>query len=146
MPRLPSLLNATPELRQIAQHARLTATLQRHYAEIVPPSLRQASHVMRLQGSTLVLAADNGAVGAKLRQLGKELISSFLTRGCEVTGIQIRVQARTEQTPPPVRYRHLGETGRKTLADFSAGLAESPLKKSLQRLAAKRRDTDQSPS
>lgn len=137
MPRLPSLLNATPELRQIAQRARLIATLQRHYAEIVPPSLRQASHVMRLEGSTLVLAADNGAIAAKLRQLGSELISSFLTRGCEVTGIQIRVQAHIEASFERGQCRHLGEAGRKSLNAFSTQLEEGPLKSTLQRLAAK---------
>ncbi|GAB4121196.1 MAG: hypothetical protein Fur0040_01110 [Sideroxydans sp.] len=140
MPRLPSLLNASPELRQIVQRAQLATTLQRHYAEIAPPSLRQASHVMRLEGSTLVLAAYNSAVAAKLRQLTGELISSFLTRGCEVTGIQIRVQAQRGAAPAPsVQYRHLGKTGKKTLDDFSARLEEGPLKNTLQRLAAKAR-------
>lgn len=112
--------------------------LQRHYQQIAPPSLLRSSRVIQIHDQTLIVAADNGAVAAKLRQISSELISSFRTRGCEVTGIQIRVQVRINPkpiTPPP---RLLGNTGRKALEKLSADLTDGALKTALQRLAQRK--------
>lgn len=90
---------------------------------------------MQLDGQTLIIGADNGAVAAKLRQISNELISSFLTRGCEVTGIQIRVQVRIQPQVEPPRPRKVGENGNKALEEFAVELEDSPLKDALKRLA-----------
>ncbi len=90
---------------------------------------------MQLDGQTLILGADNGAVAAKLRQISNELISSFLTRGCEVTGIQIRVQVRVQPQIKPPRPRKVGQNGKKALQEFAVALKDSPLKEALTRLA-----------
>lgn len=90
---------------------------------------------MQLDGQTLIIGADNGAVAAKLRQISNELISSFLTRGCEVTGIQIRVQVRIQPQVEPPRLRKIGQNGKKALEEFAFELEDSPLKDALKRLA-----------
>jgi hypothetical protein len=84
---------------------------------------------------TLILGADNGAVAAKLRQISSELISSFLTMGCEVTGIQIRVQVLVQPQIKSPRPRKIGQNGKKALEGLAVELEDSPLKNALKRLA-----------
>jgi hypothetical protein len=133
--RLNAFLESNQDLRHLSQRAKQIATLQRHYQLIAPPSLLQASRVMQLHDQTLILSADNGAVAAKLRQISAELISSFRTRGCEVTGIQIKVQVRVRATPATPRPRMLSKKGQKELEDLALNLQDSPLKSALKRLA-----------
>jgi len=86
----------------------------------------------------VVIAATNGAVAAKLRQMIGELISLFQARGCEVTGIRVLVQVRD---PGPLRSparRQLGAAARKALDALEGELPDSPLKTALRRLSRKR--------
>ncbi len=133
--RLNAFLESNRDLRHLSQRTRQIATLQRHYQQIAPSSLLQASRVMQLHDQTLILSADNGAVAAKLRQLSTELISLFRTRGCEVTGIQIRVQVRVRPDPATPRPRTLGKNGQKELENLALNLQDSPLKTALKRFA-----------
>lgn len=87
-----------------------------------------------MRGETLFISADNGSVAAKLRLISSELISSFLTRGCKVTGIQVRVQVRAKSTPAVTPRRVLGETAKQQLTDLEQKLRDSPLKLAIQRL------------
>jgi hypothetical protein len=89
---------------------------------------------LRLDQQTVVIAANNGAVAAKLRQMTFELISLFQARGCEVTGIQIKVQV---SAPPPViasEPRILGKAAQDALRKLDDDLPDSPLKTALRRL------------
>jgi hypothetical protein len=128
-------LETNQDLRRFSQRTRQIAALQQHYQQIAPPSLLQASRVIQLHGQTLILSADNGAVAAKLRQISAELISSFRTRGCEVTGIQIRVQVRVRATSAAPTRRTLGKKGQEELERLAVSLKDSPLKTALKRLA-----------
>ncbi len=132
--RLNAFLETNQDLRRFSQRARQIATLQQHYQQIAPPSLLQASRVMQLNGQTLILSADNGAVASKLRQISSDLISSFRTRGCEVTGIQIRVQVRIPAASAASTPKTLGKKGQEELERLAANLKDSPLKKALKRL------------
>jgi len=89
---------------------------------------------LQLHQQTLFIAANNGAVAAKLRQMTTELISLFQARGCEVTGIQIKVQVTA--APPLIRSepRRLGKEARDALGELQENLADSPLKTALKRL------------
>lgn len=89
---------------------------------------------MQLDAQTLIIGADNGAVAAKLRQISNELISSFLTRGCEVTGIQIKVQVIAPARIVKLEPRKLGKSAREALNKLGSGLPDSPLKTALERL------------
>jgi hypothetical protein len=132
---LNAFLDSNQDLRRLSQQVNRLAALQRHYQQLAPASLSRSSHVMQLDGQTLIIGADNGAVAAKLRQISNELISSFLTRGCEVTGIQIRVQVRIQPQVEPPRPRKVGKNGKKALEEFAVELEDSPLKDALKRLA-----------
>jgi hypothetical protein len=109
---------------------------QLHYEKIAPPSLLRASHVLLIEHGILTLAADNGAVAAKLRQLIPELIRQLGLDGCEVTGIQVRVQVAL---PPAIHATHpstMSLEGKQKLAELASTLSDSPLKSALQRLAS----------
>ncbi|MEQ1740894.1 MAG: DciA family protein, partial [Candidatus Nitrotoga sp.] len=79
--QLSSYFNASQELRQLSHKVDQLLALQRHYEQIAPPSLVRASHVMQLNQQTLDIAADNGTVAAKLRQLAPEFTQLFQNRG-----------------------------------------------------------------
>lgn len=133
--RLNAFLASNQELRHLSSKARQLAALQQHYESIVPPTLQLGSRVLQLQQQTLILAASNGAVAAKLRQMTAELISLFQARGCEVTGIQIRVQVTNPPRSVPSEPRKLGKQARDALSELQENLADSPLKTALKRLA-----------
>ncbi len=133
--RLNAFLASTDELRQLSSKAKQVNALQQHYKLLAPPSLLQGSRILQLRQQVVVIAADNGAVAAKLRQMTDELISLFQARGCEVTGIQIKVQVTA---PPPVgspQPRILSKAAQDTLTKLEENLADSPLKTALRRLA-----------
>lgn len=132
--RLNTFLASDRELRQLSGKARQLALMQGHYQAIAPQTLYRSSKVLQFDNQNLVIAAFNGAVAAKLRQMTDELISLFQARGCEVTGIQIKVQVAA---PPPV-YRQvprvLSRAAHEALDKLDESLADSPLKTALERL------------
>jgi hypothetical protein len=133
--RLNSFFASNQELRLLSSKATLLRALQRHYESFAPPNLAHNSQVLRMNHQTLTLAANNSAVAAKLRHMTAELISLFQARGCEVTGIQIRVQVSIPSRPVPPKPRILGKAARKALHELDENLADSPLKAALKRLA-----------
>ena len=139
---MPSRLNAylasNQELRQLSSKAKQITALQRHYESIAPLNLTRSSQVLRLHQQTMVIAANNGAVAAKLRQMSAELISLFQARGCEVTLIQIKVQVTIPPRITAPEPRKLGKSARDALNRLDDNLADSPLKTALRRLV--RRD------
>ena len=132
--RLNAYLASNQELRQLSRKALQLMTLQRNYESIIPPTLAHSSQVLRLHQQTLVIAANNGAVAAKLRQMTGELISLFQARGCEVTGIQIKVQVTSPPRTEPPHPRKLGKAAKDALNKLDENLADSPLKTALRRL------------
>lgn len=138
--RLNTLIESSPALRSFAQAARQVHMLQHHFKTIVPAPLGQSSRVTHYADGRLTLEAYNGAVAGKLRQLTPQIISSFRTMGCEVTGIQIRVQASTPPGRATVRPRSLGPQGRQALSALAEELpADSPLKSVLERMVRRTR-------
>ncbi|MBI1175610.1 MAG: DUF721 domain-containing protein [Sideroxydans sp.] len=134
--RLNSYFTGSQELRQFSRTARELAALQRHYRRLAPPSLARASRVHWFEQQTLVLAADNAAIAAKLRQLAPQLVLQLRQGGVEVTGIQVKVQVGQSPDNRPAGGRKLSPAGRQQMAELAASLPDSPLKNALQRLAA----------
>ncbi|MDQ3268239.1 MAG: DUF721 domain-containing protein [Pseudomonadota bacterium] len=133
--RLNSYFNSSQELRQLSLKVDELIAMQRHYEQIAPSSLVRTSHVMQIDQQTLVIAADNGTVAAKLRQLVPEFTQLLQNRGYEITGIQIRVQVTLPITTRPLRPTPLSTIGRQQLVDLTVKLQDSTLKTALQRLA-----------
>lgn len=133
--RFGSLLSGSPELRPLLSRAQALSGLQRHLASVAPPYLAQSSQITGLQFGTLTIAAANAAVAAKLRQLAPELVVLLQNRGCEVSGIRVKVQVAAHPMQPRKTPRHLSKTARNALDGLSADLEDSPLKRALKKLS-----------
>lgn len=135
---LPSRLNAylasNTDLQLLSSKVEQLSALQRHYESLIPAALQCSSHVLQIRQQTIVIAANNGAVAAKLRQMSTELISLFQARGCEVTGIQIKVQVIAPARIVKPEPRKLGKSAREALNKLGSELPDSPLKTALERL------------
>ena len=92
---------------------------------------------MQIEDRILTLAANNSAVAAKLRQMAPELITQLQLHGCEVTGIQVRVQVALPTQPRTKVPAAISDSGKKQLKALAESLKDSPLKAALQRLAGK---------
>jgi len=111
--------------------------LQRHFAAVAPPHLTQSVQVLSLQLGTLIVAVANATIAAKLRQLAPELVVLLQNRGCEVSGIRVKVQVSFERLQPKPAPHKLSKTAQNALRELSLSMSDSPLKLALKKLADK---------
>jgi hypothetical protein len=130
-----SLLNKDPQLRSLLDAASLLDALQRQFCSAAPPYLANACQVTGLQDGTLSISAANGTVAAKLRQMAPEIAAKLQNKGCEVSGIRVKVQVAYDAARPERKPRELGRKAQHELDELSARLGDSPLKKALKKLA-----------
>lgn len=135
--RLSSYFNTNQELRQLTCKAAQLKVLQELYEQLAPTSLARFSYVYSVELQTLILAASNSAIAAKLRQLAPQLAGQFRYAGQEVTRIQVRVQVGSHPVGCVSAVRALSADGRQKLVELAGNLPDSPLKKALQKLAEK---------
>ena len=139
--KLSALLLDTEGLSVLTRASQRIAALQRLYVICAPPDLAQASRVVSDRNGMLVIAADNGAIAAKLKQLTPRLLKNLQKRAVEVTGIRVEVQvgrdhtdwvAKTEKSPLPVDLIDNFE-------DLSRRVKDPGLRAALSRFASRRR-------
>jgi hypothetical protein len=138
--QLKSLLNSSQELQPLLAKAHTLSALQSHIIAVAQPhlALYEQVQVLSLHLGTLSIAATNAAIAAKLRQLAPEMVAKLQHRGCEVSGIRVKVQVsfdRGQRNPTP---RKLSKTAKNALKDLSLNLDSSPLKSALDRMAQKK--------
>jgi hypothetical protein len=133
--RFKSLLSGNQELRPLLTRAQALSALHRHFTSVAPPHLAQSSQVLGLQSGILGVAVANAAIAAKLRQLVPELVVMLQNRGCEVSGIRIKVQVSFQRSQPVANPRMLGKTARDALNELGQTLGDSPLRLALEKLA-----------
>ncbi len=133
----------------VAQHRRL-ARLQHSFADVLPPGWEKLCRVAALEGSTVIIAAANGAIATNLKAFSPRLLEKFRSvlekktkQEQEVTGIRIVVQPEmsTWRAPTPTSIRLAAEktaVSGAQLDDLAEKLADSPLKKAIQKIQAKR--------
>ena len=136
--RLKTLLSGNNDLRPLLNKAQALSALQQHFASVAPPYLAQSSMVLGLQFGTLSIAVANATVAAKLRQLAPELVVLLQNRGCEVSGIRVKVQVTYTRAPPKHVPRILTKTAQNALNELSQKLDDSPLKHALEKMARKK--------
>lgn len=138
------LLDENAELKPLASQLSRIRHLQRRYRSIAPPELAPASRVCAIDGTTVVICADNGTVASVLRHLAPRMLeglreaarkSSKHPRDQELTSIRIEVQVSVTKKPAPVKAR--GELPAAKLSELAGKLADSPLKKALEEIAAR---------
>jgi len=105
--------------------------------DALPANLLPGTHIANLKRGKVVIHADSGAVAVKLRQLAPRLAEGFIQQGQEVTGIEVRVQARrrlaasTRLKPP----KTIGPRPKQALTSLASGLEDdSPVKRALLKL------------
>jgi hypothetical protein len=134
---LKTLLNGNQELRPLLAKAQALSALQRHFISVAPPHLAQSSQVqaLGLQLGTLSIAVANATVAAKLRQLAPELAVMMRKRGCEISGIRVKVQVSFDRLQPKPAPHKLSKTAQNALNELSLSLNDSPLKLALEKMA-----------
>lgn len=93
--------------------------------------------MLGLQFGILSIATSNATVAAKLRQLAPELVVLLQNKGCEVSGIRVKVQVTYAPAPPKHAPRELSKTARNALEQLGDTLNDSPLKHVLERMSGK---------
>jgi len=132
--RFKSLLSGNRELYPLLAKAQALSVLHRHFICVAPPYLAQSSQVLGLKSGILSIAVANATVAAKLRQLVPELIIMLQNRGCEVSGIRVKVQVSFVISPPKSTPRKLGKPARDALDKLSQSINDSPLKRALKKM------------
>jgi len=134
--KVAEILDNSPVLSSLAVVARRTADLQRLYMEVVPADLRQASRVGWARPGVLTVAAANGAVAAKLRQLAPRILDRFRREGFEFNAMHVEVQVGYgPRRQGKEGARALSADALTTIRRAADGLPASPLKTALTRLA-----------
>ena len=143
------LLKHSAELEGVRDRLASVARLQARFRRAVPESLAAASRVSAIEGSTVVIGADNGSVASALRAVAPRLLAAL--RGGfaapkeaksetnqDVTEIRVQVQvaaaqaARSRQRPTPPSPEQLSR--------LAQGLSQSPLRETLERMADAQRN------
>lgn len=137
---LKTLLNGNPELRPLLVKAQALSALQSHFISIAPPHLAQSSQVqvLSLQLGTLSVAVANATLAAKLRQMAPQLVILMQDRGCEVSGIRVKVQVSFDRLQPKPAPHKLSKTAQNAISELSLSLNDSPLKVALEKMTHKK--------
>jgi len=130
-------LAAADAFARFAGQAERLRRLQHLLDAALPAYLLPGTRIANLKRGKVVIHAASGAVAVKLRQLAPRLAAGFNQQGQEVTGIEVRVQAR----PPGAggargrQPKMLGTRSKQALASLAAGLDEaSPVRRALEKL------------
>ena len=135
--RLKSLMSSSQELSAIFSTVQTLTELQRHFSQVVPVHFAQSAQILSLRHGTLSIAMSNGALAAKLRQLAPEIVNSLQNRGCEVSGIRVKVQVNYAPVIPKRTPRLLSSAVQHELTALSSQLGDTPLGHALEKLAEK---------
>lgn len=123
-------------------HARLLLKLSRRFEAIAPAGLRHAAHVANYKAGRVVIHADNGAVAAKIRQMGQRLCDELSKGGAECNVMDVKVQPHqipyqsTSSTQKPLSAKACGIL-KSTTETLPQGALRNALENLLQRAATR---------
>lgn len=139
--KLSALIIDNAGLTALTRATQCIAALQRLYAACAPPDMLQASRVVNNRGGMLVIAADNGAVAAKLRQQAPRLLKNMQKQGGEITGIRVQVQVERGAAASRVRPQKMPLTidSIDNFERLSKQVKDPDLRSALARFVARRR-------
>ena len=133
-----ALIRDNESIAPIHDRLQRISRLQHSFADALPPGLNTSCRVAAVEGSTLIIAAANGAVAAKLKQMLPRLLENFRqnkTQEQEVTVISVLVQPdffQPESTPRSGPPREPMPSA--MLAELAESLEDSPLKSTLEKI------------
>ena len=145
------LLRRSPELDRVRDRLEQVRQLQERYRSIAPKGLASSSRVCAVDGTAVVIRADNAPVAAALKAMAPRLLQQLLSdappgenspkteRDQELTSVRVEVQVAA---PPPRRIVVArGEVPVDKLAALAGQLSDSPLKDALVRITGGQRKT-----
>ncbi|MBC8023118.1 MAG: DUF721 domain-containing protein [Burkholderiales bacterium] len=137
------LLDENADLKPLTARLAHIKRLQRRYRTVVPERLAESSRVCAVDGTTVVICADSGPVAAALRHLAPRLLEQLRVlaaqnaskhpRDQELTSIRIEVQVKVPAPKPRIYAR--GEVPAEKLAGVAGRMSDTPLKRTLERIA-----------
>jgi hypothetical protein len=139
------LLRQSPELESVRDRLDWVGQLQERYRSVAPEELASSSRVCAVEGTTIVIRADNAPVAAALRAMAPRLLAGLaaaappgknslkIKQDQELTALRVEVQV----VAPPLRRKVVprGEFPAERLAQVAESLSDSPLKEALTRIA-----------
>jgi hypothetical protein len=140
MRKFQEYLGSGDALCRLTREAVELAELDRVYRRAVPAPLADASGVDHIDGGTLILWADNGAVAAKLRQLSPTVLGRLQARAPHCTTVRVVVRLGVGTTAQKRAPARIGSGGAAALQELAGALPSSSLRDALTRLAARAGD------
>jgi hypothetical protein len=142
--KLSALIGNTSGLSALNRTLQHITALQRLYEVCAPPEMVSMSRVVGDRNGTWIIAADNGAVAAKLRQLAPRLLVKLQKQTAQVTGIQIQVQVSqpVRRPPPRPKTQSLSIDSIEYFDKLSQRIKDPGLRQALTRFVARRRAKD----
>lgn len=139
--KLSTLIGTFAGLSALNKATQHIAALQQLYEVCAPPELTQASRVVGDRNGELVIAADNNAIAAKLRQLAPRLLKNLQKQSAEVNGIQVRVQVSSprKSAPASVKKPPLSTDLIDNFENLAQQVKDPGLSAALRRFARRRR-------
>ena len=148
---LARVLRDCPDLVPVRDRLKQVKRLQGRFRSVVPLELASSSRVCAVDGTTVVVRADNAPVAAALRAIAPRLLAWLKTgpglegrskslknkRDQELTVLRVEVQVEAPAAPRKVRARDALPVDR--LAAVASGLSDSPLKDALERIVGAHR-------
>lgn len=134
---LQDFLESGDHLARLSTHAQRLLQIQRSLEAALPASLVPHVRVANFRLGKLFIHAANGAVAAKVRQLGPSLASELSNKGPKVTQIEVKAQGGIPRPKAQKRVRPdlPGSRQKQALTDLRGTLPEgSRLKTALERL------------
>ena len=122
---------------RLAEQANRLRYLQTLLDAALPAYLLPGTHIANLKRGKVVIHTDSGAVAVKLRQLAPRLAEGFIQQGQEVTGIEVKVQARRRPatTARQKQPKVIGVRPKQALTSLASWLEDdSPVKRALVKL------------
>jgi len=131
-----NLLGRSQVMKNLTAAAGRLQKLQKTFIDAAPVELASACRVKNYHSGTLIVAAGNSAVAAKLRQLVPSMLATIRKQEPEATGIRIEVQvsAPTQTTRAAVQPAGLPSDSIDKFRQLASRLDDSPLKSALTNL------------
>lgn len=141
-----ALMSENEAIAPMLQRLNLISRLQNTFVATIPAGLNASSRVAAVEGTTLVIAAANGAVAASLKQMLPRLLMKFQENKMqeqEVTAIRVAVQPEAlaldrEPARPKRRVANVAPMPDASLESLAGSLEESPLKATVQQIQKRR--------
>lgn len=146
---LARLLRESTDLDPVRDRLDQVRLLQERYRSVVPAALASTSRVCAVDGTAVVVRAENAPVAAALRAMAPRLLAGMKAaaepgknpfknkQDQELTALRVEVQV--DVSPPRRAVPPRSAIPAERLAEVAEGLADSPLKEALTRLAESQR-------